>query len=50
MKTYKHTGTLPIVVAGREHEVQPGDTFEATLPLEQEAFLLKAGAIQIVEA
>lgn len=49
MKTYKHVGTLPLVVPGREHEVQPGETFDATLTPEQEAFWLRCGAIQIVE-
>lgn len=49
MKTYKHVGTLPLVVPGRELEVHPGDTFDATLAPEQEAFWTKSGAIQIVE-
>ena len=48
LKTYKHVGTQPIDVDGKD--VAPGAVFTADLAPEQEAFYLKIGAIEKVAA
>jgi hypothetical protein len=53
MAKYQHVGTLPLTLdAGRDKDgfqidqhVAVGETFEATLSPEQEAFLIKSRAI-----
>lgn len=43
MKRYKVVGEQPVL-----DNRMPGDTFDATLPEDQEAFLLQIGAIKVV--
>lgn len=42
-KRYKVVGTQPIL----EH--QPGETFEAKIPKDQEAFLIGIGGLEVVK-
>lgn len=42
MKRYKVTGAQPVL------DKEPGETFDAALPEDQEQFLIQIGAIRIV--
>lgn len=43
MKRYKNVGTTPVL-----DRRMPGDTFDADLPDDLEAFLLRIGALKII--
>lgn len=47
MKRYKHVGTAPIEVAGKER--QPGDEFSAALSDEDEKNFFEIGALKAVK-
>ena len=48
MARYRHVGALPLVInAGKsdERHIPAGETFDADLPLDQELFWIRSGAI-----
>jgi hypothetical protein len=47
MKSYEHIGVNPIMVSEKEW-IQPGESFVADLPFEQENFFIIIGAIRVI--
>ena len=45
-KRYRHVGTEPVEIAGRER--QPGEEFSASLPEDQEKYFKTIGALKPV--
>lgn len=47
VKEYQHTGACPVIV-GNYGRVEPGTKFQCEMEPEQEAFMLKIGAVRVL--